>query len=103
MLAFFTIPLLVPTIVLGLAILIVFARAGLLGTFTGLTVAHLIIVLPYALRALTTSLAGLPLITEEAASTLGASPLLVFARITMPMMMPGLIATAVLSFLVFLR
>jgi putative spermidine/putrescine transport system permease protein len=52
---------------------------------------------------LTTSLAGLPLITEEAASTLGASPLLVFARITMPMMMPGLIATAVLSFLVFLR
>lgn len=100
LLALFTAPLLLPTIVLGLAILIVFAGAGLLGTFTGLVIAHLIIVLPYALRVLTTSLAGLPLIVEEAASTLGASPLIVFIRITMPMMMPGIVATAALSFLV---
>jgi putative spermidine/putrescine transport system permease protein len=100
LLAFFTAPLLLPTIVLGLAILIVFAGAGLLGTFTGLVIAHLIIVLPYALRVLTTSLAGLPLIFEEAASTLGASPFTVFSRITMPMIAPGVVATAALSFLV---
>lgn len=100
LLAFFTAPLLLPTIVLGLAILIVFAGNGLLGTFTGLTIAHLVIVLPYALRVLTTSLAGLPLIIEEAAATLGASPLTVFRRITMPMMTPGIVATCALSFLV---
>lgn len=100
LLAFFTAPLLLPTIVLGLAILIVFAGNGLLGTFTGLTIAHLVIVLPYALRVLTTSLAGLPLIVEEAASTLGASPFTVFRRITMPMMTPGIVATSALSFLV---
>lgn len=100
LLAFFTAPLLLPTIVLGLAILIVFAGNGLLGTFTGLTIAHLVIVLPYALRVLTTSLAGLPILVEEAASTLGASPLTVFRRITMPMMTPGIVATCALSFLV---
>lgn len=100
LLAFFTSPLLLPTIVLGLAILIVFAGAGLLGTFTGLVIAHLVIVLPYALRVLTTSLAGLPLSIEEAASTLGAHPFTVFRRITLPMMMPGIVATGALSFLV---
>ncbi|OLP54765.1 polyamine ABC transporter permease [Rhizobium rhizosphaerae] len=100
LLALFTAPLLLPTIVLGLAILIVFAGAGLLATFPGLVIAHLIIVLPYALRVLTTSLSGLPIIMEEAASTLGASPLTVFRRITLPMMMPGMVATAALSFLV---
>ncbi|WP_454851213.1 ABC transporter permease [Rhizobium binxianense] len=100
LLAFFTAPLLLPTIVLGLAILIVFAGHNLLGTFTGLVVAHLVIVLPYALRVLTTSLAGLPIIIEEAASTLGGSPLTVFFRITLPMMAPGIVATCALSFLV---
>lgn len=96
----FTAPLLLPTIVLGLAILILFAAHGLLGTFTGLVIAHLIIALPYALRVLTTSLAGLPIIVEEAASTLGASPVTVFRRVTFPMMAPGIVATCALCFLV---
>ncbi len=42
----FTAPLLLPTIVLGLAILLVFAPLGLLGTFQGLVVAHIIVTLP---------------------------------------------------------
>ncbi|GGE21350.1 polyamine ABC transporter permease [Aureimonas endophytica] len=100
LLAIFTAPLLLPTIVLGLAILIVFAGNGLLGTFAGLTIAHLVIVLPYALRVLTTSLSGLRIVTEEAASTLGASPLMVVRRVTLPLMMPGIVATAALAFLV---
>ncbi|WP_117194033.1 ABC transporter permease [Rhizobium terrae] len=100
LLSFFTAPLLLPTIVLGLAILIVFAGHNLLGTFTGLVIAHLVIVLPYALRVLTTSLGGLPIPIEEAASTLGGSPLVVFFRITLPMMAPGIVATCALSFLV---
>ena len=100
LLAVFTAPLLLPTIVLGLAILIVFAGNGLLGTFTGLVIAHLVIVLPYALRVLITSLSGLPIMIEEAASTLGASPLAVFRRVTLPMMTPGIVATGALAFLV---
>ncbi len=96
----FTAPLLLPTIVLGLAILIVFARYGLLATFPGLVAAHLVVTLPYALRVLATALATLPIPVEEAAATLGASPFTVFRRITLPMMKSGLIGTTALCFLV---
>lgn len=96
----FTAPLLLPTIVLGLAILIVFARLGLLATLPGLVAAHLVVTLPYALRVLATALSTLPIAVEEAAATLGASPFTVFRRITLPMMKSGLIGTTALCFLV---
>jgi len=96
----FTAPLLLPTIVLGLAILIVFAAYGLLSTFPGLVVAHLVVTLPYAVRVLSTALATLPIAAEEAAATLGASPLTVFWRVTLPMMRPGLVGATALCFLV---
>lgn len=100
LLSFLTAPLLLPLIVMGLALLIIFAAQGLLATYQGLVLAHLVIVLPYALRVLATSLSGLPLVIEEAAATLGASPLRIFRFVTVPMMMPGIIASAALSFLV---
>ncbi|GGF62643.1 polyamine ABC transporter permease [Azorhizobium oxalatiphilum] len=96
----FTAPLLLPTIVLGLAILLVFAPLGLLGTFQGLVAAHLIVTLPYAVRVLSTALATLPIPVEEAAATLGARPLTVFFKVTLPMMRSGLVSTAALCFLV---
>jgi putative spermidine/putrescine transport system permease protein len=96
----FTAPLLLPTIVLGLAILIVFASIGFLGTFTGLIIGHLVITLPYALRVLATTLGNLNLACEEAASTLGGRPVTVFRRVTLPMMAPGIVAATALCFLV---
>jgi putative spermidine/putrescine transport system permease protein len=85
----FTAPLLLPTIVLGLAILIIFASMGLL-----------VITLPYALRVLSVSLGNLSLACEEAASSLGAKPLAVFGKVTLPMMAPGIVAATALCFLV---
>lgn len=96
----FTAPLLLPTIVLGLAILIVFANVGLLATMQGLVIAHLVVTLPYAMRILAVSLATQDMACEEAARTLGAKPLTVFFRITLPAMAPGIVAAAALSFLV---
>ncbi|MHC1546987.1 ABC transporter permease [Phyllobacterium sp. K27] len=96
----FTAPLLLPTIVLGLAILIIFASMGLLATFTGLVIGHLVITLPYALRVLSVSLGNLNLSCEEAASSLGAKPLAVFRKVTLPMMTPGIVAATALCFLV---
>ncbi len=96
----FTAPLLLPSIVLALAILIVFARLGFIGSFRGVLAGHLVVTLPYAVRVLATSIAGLPIACEEAATTLGASPLAVFRRITLPLMLPGIAATAALCFLV---
>ncbi|AMJ62742.1 ABC transporter permease [Bosea sp. PAMC 26642] len=98
--ALFTAPLLLPTIVLGLAILIVFSRYGLLATFQGLVAAHLVVTLPYAIRVLSTALATLPIAVEEAAATLSAPPLTIFRRVTLPMMRSGLIGTTALCFLV---
>ena len=96
----FTAPLLLPTIVLGLAILIVFSGYGLLGTFRGLVVAHLVVTLPYAIRVLSTALSTLPPAVEDAAASLGAPPLTVFRRVTLPMMRSGIIGTTALCFLV---
>ncbi|MBN9060800.1 MAG: ABC transporter permease [Rhizobiales bacterium] len=96
----FTSPLLLPTIVLGLAILIIFASAGLLGTYTGIALGHLVLTLPYALRILVTALGGAPIIIEEAAASLGARPFTVFRRITLPTIAPGLFSAGALSFLV---
>ncbi len=96
----FTAPLLLPTIVLGIAILIVFSRMGMLGSGWSLLFAHLVVTLPYALRVLCTALSNLPLAIEEAAATLGASPMTVFRRITFPLLVPGIVATGALCFLV---
>lgn len=100
MMSAFTAPLLLPTIVLGLAILIVFAGQGLLGTWRGLVIAHLVVTVPYALRVLSTALSTLPAAVEEAAATLGASAPVVFRRVTLPLAAPGVVATAALCFLV---
>ncbi len=100
LLAVLTAPLLLPTIVLGLALLIVFVGYGLIGSWTGLVLAHLLIALPYALRVLITSLSTLPEAVEDAAASLGAPPLAVLRRITLPLMLPGLIATTAIVFLI---
>ncbi len=100
LMALLTAPLLLPTIVLGLALLIVFAGYGLIGSWLGLAFAHLLITLPYALRVLSTALATIPAAVEEAAASLGAAPGAVFRRVTLPLMTPGVIAAAAISFLV---
>ena len=96
----FTAPLLLPTIVLGLAMLMVFAPWGWLANWKGLIIAHLVVALPYVLRILATSLATLPHDLEEAAATLGASRLGVFFKVTLPLMAPGIVGATALCFLV---
>ena len=98
--ALITAPLLLPTIVIGLALLLVAAPLGLLATWPGLLLAHLTITLPYAVRVLATALTTLPPGIEDAARSLGASPWRVFQRVTLPLLLPGVVATAAITFLV---
>ncbi|WP_144299750.1 ABC transporter permease [Elioraea rosea] len=95
-----TAPLLLPTLVVGLGILLVFFPYGLAGTWPGLALAHLAVTLPLVVRIMTTAFATLPPDLEDAAATLGATPLKVAFRITLPLALPGLIAAAALSFLI---
>ena len=95
-----TAPLLLPTIVLALALLIVFVGYGLIGSWAGLVLAHLLVCLPYGIRVLMTAASTLPASVEEAASSLGAPPFAVFRRVTFPLMLPGVVAASAIVFLV---
>ena len=92
-------PLLLPTLVIGLALLMVLQPLGLLATWGGLALGHLVVVLPFAVRILATAFAALPPDLEAAAATLGATPLRGFLHVTLPLAAPGAVAAATLSFL----
>jgi putative spermidine/putrescine transport system permease protein len=97
--AVFLAPLLLPTLITGLALLIFFTPLRLTATVAGLAFGHMTITLPFVVRMMTTALATLPPDIEAAAATLGASPWRVIRRVTLPLAAPGLIACAALSFL----
>ncbi len=92
-------PLLLPTLVIGLALLMVLQPLGLLATWPGLALGHLMVVLPFVVRLLTSAFASLPPDLEAAAATLGARPVQAFLLVTLPLAGPGAIAAATLSFL----
>lgn len=92
-------PLIVPHLVLGVALLRLFALAGVRGSAFGLTVAHVVIVTPYALRLMLAALAGGDASIEQAARSLGAGRWTVFRRITLPLMLPGVTGGWLLGFI----
>ncbi|MEU7321924.1 ABC transporter permease [Streptomyces griseoviridis] len=92
-------PLLVPHIVLGLALLVLFAPIPLTDTYAGLILAHLGVTVPYVVRTVSAALAGADPRAEEAARTLGAGRLTVLRRVTLPAALPGLVSGAVIAFL----
>ncbi|CRK76279.1 Inner membrane ABC transporter permease protein YdcV [Nereida ignava] len=97
--ALFLSPLMVPTVVLGIAFLRFLSLLGLNGTFIGLMLCHAIIITPFILRLVLASVAGLDRSVEKAAISLGAKPLTVFRRVTLPAIMPGMIGGWMLAFI----
>ncbi|MFN8058595.1 MAG: ABC transporter permease [Vicinamibacterales bacterium] len=95
-----TAPLLLPSVILGLAILLAFSRWGLIGTYPGIVLAHLVLTTPYVVRIMSTALSTLPPSVEDAAATLGADPATVFRRVTLPLLVPAVSASAALCFLI---
>jgi putative spermidine/putrescine transport system permease protein len=93
-------PLLLPTLVLGLALLLALQPLKLVATWPGLVLAHLTLAVPFAVRVMTTAIAGVPAELEAAARTLGAGPVRAALRITLPLAAPGVMAAAALCFLV---
>lgn len=96
---FFVAPLLLPTLITGLALLLFFSPLRLTATLPGLVLGHMTVTVPFVIRMMTTALANLPDDIEAAAATLGATPWRVVRRVTLPLAAPGLIACACLSFL----
>jgi putative spermidine/putrescine transport system permease protein len=96
---FFIAPLLLPTLLTGLALLLFFTPLRLTATLPGLMLGHMTITVPFVIRMMTTAFSTLPDDIEAAAATLGAKPWRVVWRVTLPLATPGLIACACLSFL----
>jgi putative spermidine/putrescine transport system permease protein len=92
-------PLIVPHLVLGVALLRLFALLEVRGSSTWLTLAHVVIVTPYALRLMLAALAGADPSLEQAARSLGAGRFTVFRRVTLPLMLPGVTGGWLLAFI----
>ena len=99
MTALFMSPLMIPHLVLGIAFLRFFTQIGLGGTFAGLVLSHIVVVLPFALRLTLSSATGMDRSIEQAAVSLGATDWTVFRRVTLPLIMPGLISGWALAFI----
>jgi putative spermidine/putrescine transport system permease protein len=97
--AFLQSPLMIPPVVLGIAFLRFFTEIGLGGTFWGLVLSHVIIVMPFALRLVIAASAGIDPQLEHAAISLGASWWRSFRRVTLPMILPGVASGWVLAFI----
>lgn len=93
-------PLVFPGVVIGVALLQFFALVRLNGTFVGLALAHMVITVPYVVRAVTASLQGTDPELEHAARVLGASGPMAFFTVTLPLIRPGVAAGALFSFIV---
>jgi putative spermidine/putrescine transport system permease protein len=99
-------PMVVPGIVGGAAIYMFFIEVEvateipLAGTLPGLVLAHTLIALPWTVRLVTSTLIGMDRTIEEAAMSLGADRWTTFRRVTLPVIRPGIVASAVFSFVV---
>ena len=93
-------PLIFPGVVVGVALLQFFAMVRLNGTFVGLGLAHMVITVPYVVRAVMASLQGIDAEIENAARVLGASGPVAFFTVTLPLVRPGIAAGALFSFIV---
>ncbi len=104
-------PLVLPPVVTGYALLLLFGRNGPLGRllaehlgivlafrWTGAALACAVMGFPLMVRAIRLSIETVDKRLEDAAGTLGASPAWVFATITLPLILPGIVAGMILSF-----
>ncbi|GAA0994430.1 ABC transporter permease [Acrocarpospora macrocephala] len=107
--ALVTVPLVLPPVVGGVALLLALGRRGLVGqwldstfgitlpfTTAGVVVAEAFVAMPFLVISVEGALRAADLRFEEAAATLGATRWVVFRRVTLPLIAPGIVAGAVL-------
>lgn len=104
-------PLILPPVVTGFVLLILFGRRGPIGAFladnfglvfsfrwTGAALACAVMGFPLMVRSIRLSIEAVDRKLEDAAATLGASPSWVFLTVTLPLILPGIVAGMILSF-----
>lgn len=98
--ALFLIPIAVPSVVVGLGLLVAFSQKWLPlnGTSTIVLIAHTVLVTAFAYNSVSAGLSRLDPMLSQIAESLGARPRYVLAKVTLPLLLPSLVASAGLAF-----
>lgn len=97
---FIMLPLVVPLIIFGVALLVLISRLGIPLSLYTVTLGHLIICLPFSIATLIPRFEGFDRSIEEASADLGENAWWTFWRVTLPMVGPGVLASLMLTFTV---
>ncbi|TCN20332.1 ABC transporter permease [Sinorhizobium americanum] len=91
-------PIIVPIIVTSASIFFLFAKLGLTNTYIGIVLAHTVLGTPFVVITVTAAMAGFDRSLIRAGQMLGAPPHVVFFKIIMPLILPGVISGALFAF-----
>lgn len=95
---FIMLPLVIPGIILGIALLVIANMSGVALSLFTIGLGHLMVSTPFAMLVMVSRLEGFDKNLEEASKDLGDSPWATFRRVTFPLALPGIIASLLLSF-----
>ena len=96
--AFIMIPLVIPGIIMGIALLILSKMAGLPLSLYTIGLGHMLVCVPFSMLVMISRLEGFEKAMEEASMDLGENAWCTFWRVTFPLAVPGLIASLLLAF-----
>ncbi len=99
-LGFVSLPLFIPDIVLGISLLILVNAVGIPLSLMSVTAGHVAVCAPFAIAVLMSRLEGFDISLEEASRDLGESAWMTFVRIVLPLALPGIVASLLLTFIV---
>lgn len=91
-------PMIVPLIIVAAGMFFFYARFDLVGSFTGIIIAHAALGIPFVVITVTATLSGFDRSLYQAGLSLGASPLKVFYSVVVPVIRPGVISGALFAF-----
>ena len=91
-------PMIVPIIITATGLFFFYSATGLSGTYVGLILAHAVLGIPFVIITVTATLVGFDRSLSRAAASLGASPATGFFRVTMPLILPGVVSGALFAF-----
>ncbi|KAB2853902.1 MAG: ABC transporter permease, partial [Bauldia sp.] len=91
-------PMVVPIIITATGLFFFYSQVGLANSYAGVILAHATLGIPFVIITVTATLVGFDYSLTRAAASLGASPAVAFRRVTMPLILPGVIAGALFAF-----
>ena len=94
-------PMIVPLIISGTAIFFFMAKVGLAATHTGIVLSHIILGTPFVVITVTATLSGFDHSVTRAAASLGSDPVNTFMKITLPLILPGVISGGLFAFVTY--